>query len=88
MKITYRSGMEEDHPAEIEIPTLQEDDGEDLYYKVDTREDFTLLVDAMGFNSIKEFEQSTGVDAEYLIGKWWMLHGWAGMNKIFIKEGQ
>lgn len=86
MKITYRDGMTEGK-EEIEIPTLvTSEDLQGEYNKVSNEEDFGLLVDAMGFDSVAEFEEKTGVGAEELIGKSFMLHGWAGMNKIFIKE--
>lgn len=60
--------------TEVEIPTLEELDeqGEDPHHKVSTREDFDLLVKAMGWDGTKHFEEKTGVTCDELLGVWWM----------------
>jgi hypothetical protein len=56
---------------DVEIPSLEEhDDGEMV--KVSNMADFELLVKAMGWPSVAEFEFDTARYAEDLIGKFWV----------------
>lgn len=50
----------------VDIATLQEDDAGN--YRVDTVEDFDLLVKTMGFSDTVDFENETGVTARELLG--------------------
>jgi hypothetical protein len=52
------------------LPTY-ECDASDSYVKVDTAEDFAMLVKCMGYATVDEFEHDTGVSVSELLGKYW-----------------
>jgi hypothetical protein len=66
----------------VEIPSLVEDaDGEMI--KVDSFEDLTTLICAMGFDNLFEFESLTGVEAEKLLRRWWY---YGNRDRIYVPE--
>lgn len=74
---------------EIEIPTLNIDNSDgDEYNKVSTPEDFYLLVKAMGWVTVAEFESETGASMIELLGKFWLLMGAThdGFSRVYLKD--
>jgi hypothetical protein len=60
------------------IPTLEvlekgEEPGEEPWVKVANHEDFVLLVQSMGWKDVQSFTNSTGVNADDLIGKFFYI---------------
>ena len=73
--ITYNTKDEE-----IEIPSLDIDSKE--YQKVDTLDDFELLIKAMGWVDEQHFFAETGVDPTDLLGKYWIV----AHNRVLMRN--
>jgi hypothetical protein len=83
----YETGIPGIPPVDIPSLEVQEETADsEEYIKVDTLEDFDILVKAMGFKDTADFEADTGVEALELIGKFWMTMGdhFIGHNRVYI----
>jgi hypothetical protein len=75
----------------VDIPSLgiaPETENSEEYIKVETLEDFDLLVKAMGFKDGADFYADTGVDPVDLLGKFWMTYGdhFVGHNRVYLRD--
>jgi hypothetical protein len=60
----------------VEIATLKQivcGDGE-VFERVENTEDFILLLRCLGWDSVAQFEQETGVSATQLLGVYWTVN--------------
>lgn len=73
-----------DREEEIEIPSLEIDEN-DEYVKVSSSQDFELLVTwMMGYESLKDWEVTTGLDHLEFIDVWWFtMH-----DRVYTREEQ
>ena len=73
----------------VEIPTFEEDENGE-YLKVQTIGDMEILIKAMGFLSIQDFNQECEKPAEELVGKFFCIMGKAAgrfhKQPVFLKD--
>lgn len=74
------------HGNTVIIPTFQHENWGDDRHTVDTIEDLTLLVRAMGWKSLKGFTHETQTEADELLGRWWVVMGGEDGLRIFVME--
>lgn len=74
----------------VEIPTFQEHPKNEEYIRVETEDDMTLLVKAMGFEDREDFDAECQIPSSDLVGKWFCLMGKANgrldKQPVFIME--
>lgn len=84
----YTRGVTEDcNGNSVTVPSYQQEMWGDYRHTVDTLEDLTLLVKAMGWDSIAEFTHDTDVTSDELLGRWWLTTGDSnGRQSVHIME--